>query len=73
MKIIKVTWRDSNQELYQREVSDLLEIEELQSIGWVIFEDENKLVIARDLLNKDKDCRGMIAIPKENVTSYKYL
>ena len=73
MKKIAILWRDSNQELYQRSVDDLLEVEVIKTIGWLIQEDEDSIVIARDLLNDNKDCRGMITIPKENILHKNYL
>ena len=57
--------------LTQCERDDDFEIAYITSIGEVISEDEEKIVLAGDVL--DDDVRRVIAIPRENIVKEKIL
>ena len=62
-KIIK--WRDSQMYITQCPKDEGWEIPKITSVGFVIYEDKEKIVLAGDLL--DEDIRRAIVIPKENI------
>lgn len=64
MKVRKVVWRDSALYLQQEAMQDF-QVRTLTSIGYVIQEDETKIVLAGDLV--DDEFRRVIVIPKENI------
>ena len=68
MKIKKVKWRDSK--LYITQVGD----EDftpciIESVGFVLEEDKNKIVLVGDLV--DDEYRRVIVIPRENILNPK--
>ena len=64
MKQAIITWRDS---MLYNEQTELQEypIEVIISIGWLIIEDKDRVVIARDKIGNE--WRGVVAIPRENI------
>ena len=70
--IVEIVWRDSCMYLTQCNKSEPLNIEEITSTGFFIKEDDEKIVIAGDLLNSDSgELRRVISIPKENIIEIK--
>lgn len=67
MKIRKVKWRDSRMYINQIEKESTFEIAILTSVGFVIKDTKDFLVLAGDLL--EDDIRRTIVIPKENIIS----
>ena len=62
-KIVK--WRDSRMYITQCERECDFDVCVITSVGFVIEEDEEKIVLAGDLV--DDDIRRVIVIPKENI------
>jgi hypothetical protein len=72
LKDIKlIEWRDSSMQITQEPQDSKWEVECLASVGFVLVEDNDKIVLAGDLL--EGDCRRVIVIPKENITRNKTL
>jgi hypothetical protein len=65
MQIKRIKWRDSRMYITQCPKDEDWEVSEITSVGFVIYEDKNKIVLAGDLL--DEDIRRAIVIPKENI------
>ena len=65
MKIKQIKWRDSNIYLTQCSVDEDFKIAIVTSIGFVVSEDKEKIVVAGDIIGKD--IRRVIVIPKENI------
>jgi hypothetical protein len=64
-KIRTIKWRDSRMYI-QQEVNDgVWSVCEITSIGFVIHEDKDKIVLAGDFVGED--VRRVIVIPKENI------
>lgn len=64
MGIKQVKWRDSNLYITQTDGKNL-EVSILESVGYVVEDDEDKIVLAGDLI--DNEYRRVIVIPKENI------
>jgi hypothetical protein len=62
-KVIK--WRDSTMHLTQESKDTDWSVCVIESVGFVIHEDKEKIVLAGDLV--DDDVRRVIVIPKENI------
>jgi hypothetical protein len=64
-----VTWRDSNRYIGQVAADQKFDIEVIATVGWLIKEDEFKIVLAQDNFQniEANDFRGVIVIPKENI------
>jgi len=62
-KIVK--WRDSRLYITQVSKEDIEDVCIITSCGFVIEEDEKKIVLAGDLV--DDEYRRVIIIPKENI------
>lgn len=62
-KVIK--WRDSTMHITQEPRNAEWELQIITSVGFVIHEDKEKIVLAGDLLGED--VRRAIVIPKENI------
>lgn len=69
--IYKITWRDSSILNEQGSNDCEFEVSIIESVGFLLKEDSNRIVITRDLI--DDDSRGVLIIPKENITSKKML
>ena len=63
--IVEITWRDSNRYDNQEGRDYSFEVSIIKSIGELIYKDEDKVVIARDIIGDD--VRGTIVIPTENI------
>lgn len=63
--IVEITWRDSNRYDNQEIRDYTFEVSIIKSIGELIYKDEDKVVIARDIIGDD--VRGTIVIPTENI------
>lgn len=70
-KIYKIIWRDSNFYHHQNGLDFKYDITIIDSVGFLISEDIEKVVISRDYMLNKKDCRGVIAIPRENIKEIK--
>lgn len=65
-QIVIVKWRDSNVYYEQNDYSnDNFLVAEIETVGYCIGNEEDRLVIARDFINEE--WRGVIVIPKENI------
>ncbi len=62
-RIIK--WRDSRKYLEQLPKDENFDVCVITSIGFIVSEDKQKIVLAQDII--DEDVRGIIVIPKENI------
>lgn len=66
-KIKRIKWRDSNMFITQEARNTDWKVAVIESVGFVIREDKDNIVLAGDLL--DEDVRRVIVIPKENIIS----
>lgn len=64
-KIREVRWRDSRMYIHQEHKDEPWEVCVISSVGYVIEETKEHIVLAGDLL--DEDVRRAIVIPKENI------
>ena len=64
--LLHIKWRDSRIYITPCERNDDYSVCEMQTVGFLIQETDKMLVVARDIHN-ELDCRGVIAIPKENI------
>jgi hypothetical protein len=69
MVIYKIKWRDSSMYHSQEDNDYPFEISVFESIGFLIKEDKEKIVIARDILSTES--RSVLCIPKENIIKIK--
>lgn len=60
-----IKWRDSQMFLTQIENVPPWEVSEITSVGFVLDEDDDRIVLAGDMVGKD--VRRVIVIPKENI------
>lgn len=65
MKTKVVKWRDSNIYLTQCHREDDFEVEVITSVGFLVSETKDQIVLAGDSLGDD--VRRVIVIPKENI------
>lgn len=65
MKICKVTWRDSRRYTYQMEATEDFSVCEIETIGFLVKETKQFVVLCQDSI--DEDVRGVICIPRENI------
>lgn len=73
-KLIWVRWRDSNYVFGQHSVKWAMEEHKaaiFETVGHLIMEDSDRLVIAGDYLPIDEEVRCITAIPKENIVEQK--
>jgi len=61
----KIKWRDSQLYFTQESTEGKWEVSEVDSVGYIIAEDDDKIVLAGDVINGD--VRRIIVIPRENV------
>lgn len=64
-QIAEIVWRDSNIYITQCNREDDFKIEVINSFGKIIQENEEKIVLAGDLIGEE--VRRVIVIPKENI------
>lgn len=64
--IVKIKWRDSNLYLTQGHKNDDYQIATILSIGELIDIDDEKIVIAGDIVNGN-EVRRVVVIPVENI------
>jgi len=65
MKTKTIKWRDSRMYLAQEEIDSKWEVCVITSVGFVIEETKDHIVLAGDIV--DEDVRRVIVIPKENI------
>ena len=65
MKIKTIKWRDSKMYIYQEPTDTDWSVCEITSIGFVLEEDKEKIVLAGDIVGDE--VRRVIVIPKENI------
>ena len=65
MKIKTIKWRDSRLYITQESVDSDWQPCIITSVGFVLEEDSDKIVLAGDLA--DDDVRRVLVIPKENI------
>ena len=72
MNIYQITWRDSRRYVYQLDhtIEDF-SVCQIQTIGFFVEEDKEKIVLAQDLI--DDEVRGVIVIPKENIVKKRVI
>ena len=64
MKIKKVKWRDSR--IYIPQIPEIdYDVSIVETVGFVIKEDKDKIVLAGDLI--EDEFRRVIVIPRENI------
>jgi hypothetical protein len=69
MEVRRVRWRDSKMMIYQESQEQDFDVAILESVGFVLQEDEHRVVLAGDVVG---DCvRRVIVIPKENIEACK--
>jgi hypothetical protein len=75
VKIIWVKWRDSHFLFDQHSIDYAKEhkVAIFETVGHLVFEDADRLVVAGDLLPRDNEVRNVTAIPRENVVKRKFL
>lgn len=66
IKMVRVKWRDSMILHDQQEVDADFDVAIMDSIGFLLKEDDTKLVLAGELL-ENATARRIIVIPKENL------
>lgn len=64
--IVEVKWRDSNLYFTQSNKADEFKIATIRSIGELIGADDEKIIIAGDIVD-DEDVRRVVVIPVENI------
>lgn len=74
MKLLYIEWSDTANDGgdwidFKRAVR---EVEHCQSVGWILEEDDEKLVIVPNI-SEDKQCFGSVIIPKGCITKRKVL
>lgn len=69
-KLAIIKWSDSNMYITQADRDLDWKIAEIVSVGFIIREDKESIVLAGEIIDND-DVRRVIAIPKVNVLSRK--
>lgn len=74
MKVVQITWTDST--IYPRQLNkseEKWEYEIFQSVGYLIEETDNHLVISRDMCThvEPDDVRGTLVVPRCNVLDFE--
>lgn len=65
--IYKITWRDSQIINEQGANNYNFQVAIIESVGFLLKEDSDKIVITRDLMDEDES-RGVLIIPLEAIT-----
>lgn len=68
MNIRKVKWRDSRMYITQTTKDENWSVCEIESVGFLIKETKDYIVLAGDIL--EEDIRRTIVIPKENIIKH---
>lgn len=71
MKIVKITWRDSSMYHPQGDSDYPFEVSVFESVGFVLQENKDNIVIARDIIRKES--RSVLCIPRENIIKIQKL
>lgn len=66
MKIVRVTWRDSHRYMYQMHPTEEVSVTVIESCGYLVSQNKKQIVLCQDVIGDD--IRGVIVIPRENVT-----
>jgi hypothetical protein len=66
-KVKRVRWRDSRLMIHQEPPDADFSVCIIDSVGFVLHEDKDRIVLAGDLV--EDDVRRVISIPRENVIS----
>jgi hypothetical protein len=69
MKIYQITWRDSSMYHTQGDNNYPFEVSIFTSIGFLLQDNKDNIVIARDIIRDES--RSVIIIPKENILKIK--
>jgi len=69
MKIAHITWRDSRIYMTQCSLDEVFEVCVIESVGFLISKDKDKVCLAGDLL--EEDGRRIMCIPTENIVSIR--
>ncbi len=70
--IVYIEWRDSNVYSGQRETKDTVEVAVFATAGILIESTKDRVIVAREQeLTGNKDIRGTIVIPRENILTYR--
>ena len=72
MRKVEIKWRDSRIYYQQFECTYDFDVCVIISIGYLVSENKKQVVISRDDMGEG-DCRGIIAIPRENIISKKFI
>ncbi|HKS27814.1 MAG TPA: hypothetical protein VJS44_08345 [Pyrinomonadaceae bacterium] len=75
MKIIWLRWRDSQYQFSQQSLEEAIEskVAILETVGHLVSEDSDRVVVAGDWLASEKDVRCVTAIPVENIVERRVL
>jgi hypothetical protein len=68
-----ITWRDSRLYIQQENNDGMWDVCEIESIGFIIFEDKKCVALAGDMLDSKEKVRRVLVIPKENIIKRKKL
>ena len=68
--IAQIIWSDAEADNTWKEIKDRCNVKACKSIGFLLYEDENQIVITNTLA-KDLDISGDIAIPKGMIKKIK--
>ncbi len=75
-KMLRVVWRDSVGDSGWHDADDTFSVDVIESIGFLVSEDKDRLVLATSRLTIRHDgplWSGMVTIPAEAVVSKKVL
>lgn len=69
--LVEIEWRDSHRYTYQMGQDEPVEVAIMRSVGYLISQTKDKVVIAQDLIGDDM--RGIEVICRENIIKQKSL
>jgi hypothetical protein len=68
MKIVYLKWVDSNTLTGWTHIKrDSSELTEIETIGYLLYEDEKEIQIAHSIFSEQEECAGFIAIPAVSI------
>jgi len=75
MKIVKVKWMDAEKLSGVQDISYVKEIElkEIETIGFLILDDDKKIIISQERWDEGKQIRDVSIIPKCSIKKIKEL